>query len=167
MSEEKISYKVSKDAEFKDSVYYSVQSWCGHPDETIEIQLVKECYRDNAYHITLNFLGNARYYACYECDNWFRDKWYRIKGAFKLLFTGKLRLNHGVCIDNTEHIQSFINALQEGMEILKTGTYNSLKEQIQCCYMTDNGKIDYKKVLRWHCDDRMILEICKDIEAGT
>lgn len=117
----KTSDKVMKLNEYKDCVFYRVGCMCGssYCDLTMEMEYDPELnsiilvfYKELIYSSWFGLIINAKLY-------WLRDKWQRIKGAVKLLFTGKIHLEESLILKDTKHIDAFITALQEGKQKLQ------------------------------------------------
>jgi hypothetical protein len=55
---------------------------------------------------------------------WFRDVWHRIKGAIKLLYTGRIKIEEVFLFSDTDQIDAFISAIKEGREKIKAAKGN-------------------------------------------
>lgn len=107
-------------AEYSDLVFYRAGCSCGDNrcDMTLELE-----YDPEINDITLTLYKDLVYasWFCIRSDStlyWFRDKWRRIKGAVRLLFTGRISLEESFLIKGGEQIDGFITALQEGKQKL-------------------------------------------------
>jgi len=114
-----ISYRVMKMAEFdgkNPSVYYKVDCSCGDSRDilTFEIELDSEFNG-----MTLTTYCNTMWSSYWGLPNIFQRIWYRISGAFKILLFGELKFEHSIILQGEEHIQSFIDALEEGKCYIK------------------------------------------------
>ena len=112
-----ISNKVMKTDEFKDGIYYKADCDCGCDEHivTIEMEFDKE-FND----IALNFYKKISWSSHYGDYNWFQRIWNQLKAATKILFTGWIELEESFLIRDEEHINAFIEALEEGKRKLKT-----------------------------------------------
>ena len=79
----------------------------------------------------LSFLEFKENWACewfsdvlYDFHTRIWDYWKRINGCFRLIFTGKIKLEEHLLINNIEHINSFIDALNEGAIKLEGYKFN-------------------------------------------
>ena len=134
--------KVSLIDKYPDSVTYRVECSCGdnEHDVTIDFEIDKK-FND----ISLNFYKDISFshYYIYRDVLWFdkivkqknivvallfylkntliypmRVFWCRLKAATRILFTGYLKMESDFMIDNNEHIDNFILALQEGRGLI-------------------------------------------------
>ena len=64
--------------------------------------------------IEVDFYQNINW-ADYYNNNWFFTRWWaRVKVALKVLWTGEMKLEGGFIVQGEEHIDSIIEAWQEG-----------------------------------------------------
>lgn len=117
-----ISYRVMKTHEFKNSVYYRIA--CDCTDE--EHDLTLELDWDDGI-LTLHFFGNLEVSKWGAYYNWFERQWWKIKKTFDLWFNGYFEVNYEMMILDEEHLDSFIEALQEGKD--KFGTFKKWLEE--------------------------------------
>jgi len=106
-----ISYKVMKTLEFPDqqAVYYSIACDCGDIDHNMEVDFE---WDDGIMEM---FLYKTFYWKeYYRCLPWYERVWKRISASLKLLFGGYVEMQGDILIMEEEHIDSFIEALQEG-----------------------------------------------------
>ncbi len=104
---------------FDKSLWYSVQCECGDNECGSIVEI--EC--DNEFGlIQLHFYKEVRFdhwrypeYGFFKF-NWFRRFLYRWKKAIILAFTGKIKLHGDFLLTDPEHINNFIEALQEGRD---------------------------------------------------
>lgn len=102
---------------FDKSLYYSVTCDCGTPDcgAIIEIEVDEEFGLIEIY-----FHKNIKYdYWTYSDPgflNFIKRHLHRWKGAIKLIFTGEITLQDSFVLIDIEHINNFIEALQEGRD---------------------------------------------------
>ena len=106
-----------KTAEYDDTIFY--KSSCACNDDECMLNLVLEKDKDFDF-VTLLMYQTLKYASYWGTDNWFSDKWKRITGALKLLFTGELSVENSFLFESDKHIDEFINALQESRKKLKT-----------------------------------------------
>lgn len=107
-----ISNNTMKTDEFKDAVYYRVACSCGDPDCDLTLELEHdEEFNDVSLHIYETLSWNV-----YWGDgNWFSRFWRRLIGAWEMLSTGKVAVSGDLLFQNKPHIESLIDALQEGI----------------------------------------------------
>ncbi len=65
-------------------------------------------------HIDIRFYHNVSWADYWGSNNWFTKMWSRIKLACKVMFTGYVELEGDFLIQEEEHLDGFIEALQEG-----------------------------------------------------
>jgi len=122
--DEKISNKVMKIMEFDDAVYYYANCGCGSNECGLTLELE---YDPKINDISLNMYQKLIYCSWFGIRTmdkfyWFKDMYNRIRGALKLLFTGKIQLEESFLFRESEQIDHFIIALQEGREKIKNAT---------------------------------------------
>jgi hypothetical protein len=113
--------KIMKLSEYEDAIYYRAACACTDPqcDLSLELEIDKEFDM-----IFLNMYEDLYYASYWKSDNWFIDKWYRIKGAVKLLFTGRIKVENSFIFQGEDQINDFLSALKQGMEQLKINKKN-------------------------------------------
>lgn len=137
MSEEKTSYKIMRTDKFDDAVFYTANCGCANPE--CQIVLLLENDPDIGY-IILEMYHDLKYCSWWKIDtsrsfewvknpdwrdrlqDWsykFQDYYYRLKGALRLLFTGRIKLEESFLFRDEEQIEAFITALREGQEYIK------------------------------------------------
>lgn len=134
-----VSYKIMNIYEDNDTIIYRSSCDCGDKND----DLVLTINVDNNYD-TLNICmtGNLTYsddFICYACNflvrgiGHFRNFIKRIKGAIKLIFTGKLEQEYEFIFSDEKHVNEFLNAIREGMDNLKSKmkSSNTSKDQEQ------------------------------------
>jgi hypothetical protein len=105
-----ISKNVSKGFECEDMVFYRINCDCGCDDKLdISLEYDKDC---NLIH--MEFYKKLYWKEYFSCRNIFVRFWYRIRDALKLLLFGYLEVEESLMLESTEHLDSFIEALQEG-----------------------------------------------------
>ena len=114
MMDDKISHGVSKLNEWKgSSVWYRINCSCGGDCDT---DMEFEFDKDFGF-INLNFYKNVAW-SDYDSHTFFGRIWSRLKAAYKILTTGYISLNGSTLIQEEGHINSVIEALQEGRDKL-------------------------------------------------
>ena len=115
-----ITYRVMKTNEFKDSVFYKIECDCGSDDHQITLEL---CHDEDLPElidlIIYKKLGWSIYWSADK--NLFTRLWKRITGALTLLFKGYVEVEESFIFQGEEHIQSFLNAINEGISKIKHG----------------------------------------------
>lgn len=111
-----ISNRVMKLSEFDDAVYYRLACGCDADfhDTTIELEYDKEF--NNVY---LRFYRDENVVDTWEDLSWFSRLKSRIKKAYRILIHGYFSHEFCIIINGQEHIESFIEALQYGLDKLK------------------------------------------------
>ena len=96
------------------SVFYKISCACmGGYDCDCSIDFV---FDEDFGDIEVEFCQNIKW-ADYWNNNWFFTRlWARIKAALKVLWTGEMKLEGGFIVQGQEHIDSIIEAWQEGKE---------------------------------------------------
>lgn len=108
----KISTGVSKLKEWDDSVWYKVNCACGDSDcdAIITFDFDKDCGINITFYKTIRWCD-------YNHNIWFFQRfWLRIKMAIQILFKGYIEFEGSFIIQNENHLNDFITALQEGKE---------------------------------------------------
>jgi len=102
---------------FGDAIFYRASCSCSDKqcDLELELELDKEINM-----INLNIYEDLYYSSYWKTDNWFADKWYRIKASLRLLFTGEIKVEGSFMFEGEEHINDFLKTLKQGMAQLKT-----------------------------------------------
>lgn len=108
--------KIMELDEYEDAIFYRASCSCGDQRQDTSLYLELDRETDMIY---LHLFSEV-YYSSYWTDNWFIDKWYRIKDALRLIFTGKIKIENTFLFEGEEQIKDFINMLQIGIEKLKT-----------------------------------------------
>ena len=104
-----ITYKVMKTNEFNDSIFYRISCDCSD----VEHDLTLEMEWDDGF-LTLHFYGDVEVSSWGSSFSWIGKQWWKIKRIFELLFKGYFSVNYEMLILKEEHLDSFIEALQEG-----------------------------------------------------
>ena len=101
--------------EFKDGIYYRTACSCGSDDHEIDLEIE---YDKDCQDITLHMYAKVEWSSHWGDMNWFKRIWLRIKAATKIIFTGWIDLQEDFIINKTEHIDTLIEALEEGKKKL-------------------------------------------------
>jgi len=112
-----ISYRVLKVGEFNGdnpTVYYKVLCSCSEDRHTLTLELEHDCDSVN-----LSIEQELTWSSVWGDYSWYQRIWNRITGAIKLLFVGYIDVQGDCIIQGEEHIQSFIDALEEGKGFIK------------------------------------------------
>jgi len=112
MEKPEISYRVLKVGEFGDkdpSIYYKVICSCTDNRDTLDIVLDHDwdC-------ITLTLSQKLVWSSHWGMYPWYERIWYRITSCIKMLFMGYTNVEGSVMLQGEEHVQGFIDALEEG-----------------------------------------------------
>ena len=111
-----LSYKVMRTNEFPDqqSVWYRISCGCGSEEHDMNIELE---YADGFMEMFIYKTFYWKYF--YAGLPWYDKLWKRISASAKILFGGYIEMQGDIIITEDEHIDSFIEALQEGKGKLK------------------------------------------------
>lgn len=135
--------------QYDDCITYRIACSCGEPehdiymtvelDNSIPSMMTLEFYKDVYYfdHYRKDVLwfdecikkfksGKKKESIKYFIDNtishFFKNLWYRLKKATRLVFTGYLKMNEDFLLEGEEHINNFIEILEEGKFFIKEKT---------------------------------------------
>ena len=109
--------RIMKTHEFDDSILYRASCDCGSPECDLTLELEKDKDFDMIF---LNIYKKLIWSAYWkDNDKWYKNLWLRLKYAIKILFTGYIEVEESFVLQGTEQIESFTNALNEGIEKLK------------------------------------------------
>ena len=119
--DEKISNKIAKITDFGTFIQYRATCGCGSSDCGLTLELE---YDPEINYVTLNIYQDLLYCSWFGVTPldkfyWFKDMWNRIKGALRLLLTGRIRLEESFLFKEEGQINDFIAAIQEGREKIK------------------------------------------------
>lgn len=106
-----ISHKVMKMDEFNEAVFYKADCSCGMDDHIATIEME---YDHRINDISINFYKKIAWCSHWGNYNWFERKWKQLQASIKLLFTGYIELEETFTLEGGEHLDSFIDALNEG-----------------------------------------------------
>ena len=112
-----ISNKVMKTGEFDDAIYYRLP--CSSGSKNHDVTLEFEYDKDISEMIFLNMYANLEWSSYWGDTNFFQRIWRRIKTAVKILFTGYIQFEESFIIRGEDHIDAFIEALNEGKYLMK------------------------------------------------
>ena len=112
------SYRTMKTNEFKDSIFYRVACDCGSDEHDIHMEFEND--PEIPGFIFLNFYKKLVWSSYWgDNDKWYKNFWLRIKGATKMIFKGYVEVEESFILRGEEHIDSFIEALEEGKQYIK------------------------------------------------
>lgn len=113
--------------ETPDLVHYKLNCNCGSDDHisTIEIEVDKEFHDMN-----LNFYKKMVWTSHWGDIPWYQRIWKRLTCSIKVLFTGWVELEESVLIYGEDNINSFIEALEEGKQIIKKGLEDGTSKEV-------------------------------------
>lgn len=112
------SYRTMKTNEFKDAIFYRVACDCGSDEHDLHLEFEKD--PEIPEMIFLNFYKQLAWSSYWrDDDKWYKNIWCRIKGATKMLFKGYITVEESFILRGKEHIDSFIEALEEGKQYIK------------------------------------------------
>jgi len=119
MGEFKSKFKrgVSLQGVYSDCLFYNVTCDCGDPNcgITLEIEV------DDKFGIISVYMCRDLEFEYWRFNssgaiNFLKRIWYRLISSIKLFITGNLKTSGNFVLVNLEHINSFIEALQEGRD---------------------------------------------------
>lgn len=123
------SYRVMKTDEFKDAIFYRIS--CAHSSAEHDLDIEFERDVDFKDDIFLNLYSKLAWSSYWKDDDkWYKNLWWRIKGAFKIIFKGYVEVHESFILEGEEHIDSFINALEEGKKYVKRSEYENNSEVV-------------------------------------
>lgn len=125
-----------KTEEFDRAVFYKADCGCSNDECQLSIMLDHD---PEIGDITMEFYHDLKYCSWWKVDrydfpwiknvdwqdrftDWWetiRDYYYRFKGALRLIFTGRIKVEEYFLFKNEEQIGAFINALEEGKAKIK------------------------------------------------
>jgi len=108
-----VSKNVMEIFDFTDCIFYQVGCGCGNKDCNMTLEL--ENCDSNMY---LNMSKDLAFSVYWGEGNIFTRLWKRIKYASKLMFIGYIKVEESHVFNNSEQIEAFIEALNEGREKL-------------------------------------------------
>ena len=110
-----ISKNVMKTGEFDDAIFYRLACVCGSDecDLNLELEHIVEDDCMTQLYIYKTLCWDARYYPV-----WYKRIWIRIKTAFQVLFTGRIR-TETTFIMGEEQMDAFVEVIKEAREKFK------------------------------------------------
>ena len=119
-----ISYRVMKEHEFEDAVFYRLSCECTEPEDALGIEIG---WDDDWKAVNVHFFSHTCYDKRFWCDDsWWRGPFnrlekikHRIAAAIKILFTGFLKTDEEFIFIEEKHLDGFIAALEEGRNHIK------------------------------------------------
>lgn len=132
--------------QYKDAITYRVACACGSPEhdiyvafeldkelpDMISLEFYKDVYYFDYYRRDVLWFdefrkifkeGKRKESIKYILDNtivcFFKNLWYRIKKATRLVFTGHLEMNEDFILQGEDHVNNFIDILKEGKNFIK------------------------------------------------
>lgn len=109
-------------------IIYRLACDCGDPHCDLTMTFEKDEEEDTIYCFTLSFQHTLAYDSSrlpYYGTHWYNTLvnhwnrlWFRIFGACRLLFTGRIETSSELIIHDELHIQSLIRALKEAIEYM-------------------------------------------------
>jgi hypothetical protein len=110
-----MAYRIMETNEFKNSVFYRASCDCCMPNHDLVIEISADDWPSMAITLTAKY-EHSIYWGRL---NWFQRQWKRITGALRILFLGRLKVEYEFMIIDDDHINAFIEALQEGRQRIK------------------------------------------------
>ena len=98
------------------AIFYRAACDCTFEEHDLSMELSLDDEYDLMY---LTLWKNLDYASYYKSNNWFQDKWLRIKTATKLLFTGRIKIDTEFIFGGEKHINDFIKALEYGKKEIR------------------------------------------------
>jgi len=118
------NYRIMETNNFGDAIFYRAACHC--TDEKCDLHLELEI--DNELHmILMNIYKDLWFEEYWGTNNWFEEKWKRIKGALRLLFVGRLKISDTFIFGDVTQIRNFLDVLHGGMEQLEKNIKNDDK----------------------------------------
>lgn len=101
--------------EFENTIYYRVACQCSANDCDLSLEMEwDEELGEIALNMYKDLRWNSEWGSDYKFGWWWKDKWLRLKVASKVLFTGYIKVDGWLILQGNEHIDAFIEALEEG-----------------------------------------------------
>jgi hypothetical protein len=112
-----ISNKVMKTEEFDDAIYYRLPCSCGSKDHDITLEFEHD--EEIPEMVFLNMYMNLAWSSYWGDTNFFQIIWRKIKTALRIIFVGYIQLEESFILKGEDHIDAFIEALEEGKQLMK------------------------------------------------
>ena len=109
---------IEKWEQWDDCTIYKTSCSCGMHEISFWVGVSEMC--EEVYDLTLNMKVASTYpYTWPSSKKWYRRILCRIKGALQLLFYDNIVYEESFIFNGEQHIQDFIDALNEGIEHIK------------------------------------------------
>jgi hypothetical protein len=112
-----ISNKVMKTEEFDDAIYYRLPCSCGSKDHDITLEFEHD--EEIPEMVFLNVYMNLVWSSYWGDTNFFQIIWRKIKTALRIIFVGHIELEESFILKGEDHIDAFIEALNEGKRLMQ------------------------------------------------
>lgn len=112
-----ISKNIMKIYESEDSIDYVLNCSCCSEDHLTRIEI--EHNQNVAEEITMSFHKTMVWTSQWGDINWFLRMWKRLKASYRMLVTGWIDIEEYVILEDEEHIDNLIFALEEGRKKVK------------------------------------------------
>lgn len=109
--------KIMKTYECDNTIFYRASCDCGSPECDLILELEKNKDLEMVF---LNLYKKLRWSSYWgDGDIWYINLWRRIKYAIKVLFTGYIEVEETFIFKDSQQIEHFTTAINEGIEKLK------------------------------------------------
>jgi len=138
---EETSYKIMRTSEFignpEPAIYYRANCGCLDPECGVNMELE---YDKNIKDVTLSLYTDMVYCSWWQMKKdtfyFFKDMYYRIKGALRILLTGRIKLEEAFLFSSVEQFDAFIAALEEGRTKLRNEVAERLNYENRTIHST-------------------------------
>lgn len=140
------NFRVMKINEFSDTVYYRVACDCA--SEECDLTLDMSWDKEVGYiylEIYKNLIASSYYGRLWKHFDFIRVWRNKIKMIKKIIFDGYIEIQGDTLFKDVEHIENFINALEQGKQFIigrETKWQESQKSQKQTPENSENVKLD-------------------------
>lgn len=112
-------FRVMKTHEFDDSIYYRVACQCGDPqcDLTLEIDYDKKIGTINLF-MSKKLMASAHWGGYWKYCDFIRVIWKKLGMIWDIATKGYIEVSEETMIQGEEHIDNFIEALQQGKKFM-------------------------------------------------
>ena len=111
-----LSKGVMKTDDWGDSIWYKVNCHCNSDEHMTTIEME----HDKQFHqMTLNFYKKMCWETRWGDVAWYQRIWKRVTCAIRMLLTGTIEVEEYVILSGEDHINAFIEALEEGKQRIK------------------------------------------------
>jgi hypothetical protein len=83
-----------------------------------ECDMIIELEKDECGFVFLNLYKNLEWSSYWGVESWYKRMWRRITGAFRVLFTGYIKVE-GTLVMREHQLDGFMEALKEGREFIR------------------------------------------------